>query len=211
MIYFKDKKVLVLAPHIDDMEYGCGGTINKILSLADVYYVSFSFAEKSLPKDFSKLNFKNEMFDSAEVLGFKIENIINKNYEVREFPSFRQDILEDLIIFKGMIKPDIIFVPNTLDNHQDHEVISKEAIRAFKDITILGYESIRNNKTFNADIYVKLTESNINTKINAINCYKSQKARTNRTTDILKTLAKYRGFQIDTEYAEAFEAIRIVL
>ncbi|MEO8151003.1 MAG: PIG-L family deacetylase, partial [Bacteroidia bacterium] len=37
------KKVLVLAPHTDDGELGCGGSINrKIEEGSEVYYVAFS-------------------------------------------------------------------------------------------------------------------------------------------------------------------------
>ena len=51
------KKVLILAPHTDDGEFGCGGTITKLISEgADVYYAAFSAAEQSVlpkfPKDF---------------------------------------------------------------------------------------------------------------------------------------------------------------
>ena len=40
-------KVLVLAPHTDDGEIGCGGTIARFIEEgADVYYVAFSSAKK---------------------------------------------------------------------------------------------------------------------------------------------------------------------
>ena len=43
------KKVLVLAPHTDDGELGCGGAISNFLdSGKKVFYVAFSSAEKWL-------------------------------------------------------------------------------------------------------------------------------------------------------------------
>ena len=43
------KKVLILAPHTDDGEIGCGGTIARFIEEgAEVYYVAFSSARKSL-------------------------------------------------------------------------------------------------------------------------------------------------------------------
>ena len=37
------KKVLVIAPHTDDGEFGCGGTINKLIKLGiEVHYVAYS-------------------------------------------------------------------------------------------------------------------------------------------------------------------------
>jgi len=47
------KRVLVLAPHTDDGEFGCGGTMARLVDLgADVRYVAFSIATKSLPEGF---------------------------------------------------------------------------------------------------------------------------------------------------------------
>lgn len=43
------KKVLVLAPHTDDAELGCGGSIAKFVEEGrEVHVVSFSIAEDSL-------------------------------------------------------------------------------------------------------------------------------------------------------------------
>src|SRR5205085_10557146 len=44
------RRVLVLAPHTDDGEFGCGGTMARLVDAgADVRYVAFSIATKSLP------------------------------------------------------------------------------------------------------------------------------------------------------------------
>ena len=43
-------KVLVLSPHVDDGELGCGGTIAKLVGQAHVvHYLALSSAEKSVP------------------------------------------------------------------------------------------------------------------------------------------------------------------
>ena len=45
------ERVLVLAPHTDDGEFGCGGTMARLVEAgADVRYVAFSIATKSLPR-----------------------------------------------------------------------------------------------------------------------------------------------------------------
>ena len=55
------KKILVCAPHTDDMEFGCGGTI-KMLSETDaeISLLVFSTCEQSLPKTFSVQDIKQE-------------------------------------------------------------------------------------------------------------------------------------------------------
>ena len=52
---FKFKNVLVLAPHTDDGELGCGGFIAKLIELGSkVTYAAFSTAEESVPEGFPK-------------------------------------------------------------------------------------------------------------------------------------------------------------
>src|SRR6185437_5104743 len=47
------RRALVLAPHTDDGEFGCGGTMARLVEEgADVRYVAFSIATRSLPEGF---------------------------------------------------------------------------------------------------------------------------------------------------------------
>ena len=69
---------------------------------------------------------------------------------------FRQEILESLIYHREKIYPDLVLMPNLNDIHQDHQTISNEGLRAFKNTTILGYELIWNNLKFNTTSYVSL-------------------------------------------------------
>lgn len=46
----KSKKVLVLAPHTDDAELGCGASIARFIEEgSDILVAAFSSAEESLP------------------------------------------------------------------------------------------------------------------------------------------------------------------
>ena len=45
------KRILVVAPHTDDAEFGCGGSISKMVkSGLDVFVATFSACEKSVPE-----------------------------------------------------------------------------------------------------------------------------------------------------------------
>lgn len=204
--------VLVLAPHTDDGELGCGGTISKFIEEGkEVFYVAFSICEKSVPKGFPKNILEKEVKDATEELGIKKKNLIIKKYPVRCFPSHRQKILDDLIKIKSEIQPDLVFVPSSFDVHQDHSVIHQEAKRAFKHCSMLGYEFMWNNFSFNTTAFVLLKERHIKAKIEALKKYKSQKNRFYNSKESLTGLAQYRGLQMGTKYAESFEMIRWIL
>jgi LmbE family N-acetylglucosaminyl deacetylase len=205
-------KVLVLAPHTDDGELGAGGTIARLIREGlDVYYVAFSTAEESVPKGLPKNILKTEVKSATKALGIKSENLYIYNYQVRNLNYKRQSILENLIELRSEINPDLILMPSLNDIHQDHLTIAQEGLRAFKKCTILGYELIWNNLTFNTTSFVKLSKDDIDCKVSSLAEYSSQSHRDYMSEDFIYSLAKTRGVQIGTDFAEAFEVVRWVL
>jgi LmbE family N-acetylglucosaminyl deacetylase len=205
-------RVLILAPHTDDGELGCGGTIAKLVeSGEEVYYVAFSAAEKSVPPGMPEDVLRHEVKQATRVLGVAPENLFIFDYEVRDFPLDRQRILDDMIQLQREIKPRLVLLPAFHDIHQDHITVASEGLRAFKTTTILGYELPWNNMTFNTTAFVFLEERHVSRKVEAMCCYASQRDRRYADGDFIRSLARARGIQIGAEYAEAFEVIRWVL
>ena len=206
------KNVLVLAPHTDDGELGLGGTINKLITEGKrVTYVAFSTAEESVPPGFPKDILKTEVRNATAQLGIKSENLIIYSYQVRKLNYVRQEILEELIKIRKREKYDLVFIPSLHDIHQDHTTIAQEGVRAFKNTTILGYELIWNNLSFDTQCFVRLQEDDIKAKIMALKEYHSQGKRDYLSDEFIYSLAKTRGVQVGSEYAEAFEVIRLFL
>ena len=204
--------VLVLAPHTDDGELGLGGTINKFISEGvAVTYVAFSTAEQSVPEGYPKDILKTEVKNATHMLGITSDHLLIYNYEVRKLNYVRQEILEELIRIKKDHNFDLVFIPSLHDIHQDHTTIAQEGLRAFKNTTILGYELIWNNLTFNTQCFVKLNDNNIDAKVRALQEYKSQGIRRYLSSDFIYSLASTRGVQAGCEYAEAFEVIRLFI
>jgi len=205
-------RILVIGAHTDDIEIMCGGSIAKFIeSNCDIYYSTFSFADKSLPEGLPEGTTKFEVLKATEVLGIPRLNLYLHNYEVRVFPDHRQEILEDLLKLRQEIKPDLVITHNTNDTHQDHKVISDETYRAFKQTSsIWGYESFKNNRIFDTDLYVTLNLNQVDKKLQAISKYKSQLIKYDNR-DALKGLAQFGGTQVNHEFAECFEAMRIII
>lgn len=206
------KNILVLAPHTDDGEFGCGGAMSRWIEEGKkVFYVAFSSAEKSVPKGVPKNILKKEVKQATRALGILNEHCILFDYPVRDFPDYRQNILEDMIKLDKTLYPDLVLLPSTFDTHQDHQVISQEGFRAFKKKSMIGYEVPWNNLTFTTNMFVVLEEKHIVKKIGALRYYKSQSNRFYSSEECIHNLAKIRGLQINSTYAEAFEIIRWVL
>ena len=209
MISFKEKTVFVLAPHTDDGELGCGGTISRMLEEgANVYYIAFSTADESVPPQFPRNQLEIEVKKATSKLGIPSDQLIVYKYEVRKLNYARQEILQQLVDLKKSHNPDLIFLPSSKDIHQDHVTVTQEGIRAFKHSTILGYELIWNNLSFNTDCFINLEKRHIDKKIEALQEYKTQEGRDYMNGRFIESLAHTRGVQIGVEYAETFEVIR---
>lgn len=206
------KNVYVLAPHTDDGELGAGGMISKLIENgSNVYYFAFSTAETSVPDGFPSDILKTEVLNATEKLGIERKNVIIYNYEVRKLNYARQEILEDLIKYKKQLKPDLVLMPSLGDIHQDHSTIAQEGLRAFKTSTILGYELIWNNLSFNTTSFIALEERHIQAKCDALKEYKSQGNRDYMSEEFIYALAKTRGVQIGMKHAECFEVLRWII
>lgn len=206
------KKILVLAPHTDDGELGMGGTIAKFTSQGkEVFVAAFSIGEDSVPKGFHKEALVTEFNNAMTVLGVSKKNLFIYKYKVRNFPKFRQDILEDIVKLRDLINPDLVFAPSPNDIHQDHQVIVSEGLRVFKKVSLLGYELPWNNIVFETRSFVKLEKKHIEKKIEALKCYKTQMHRSYLDENFIWGLSKTRGTQFENDYAEAFEVLRIIV
>lgn len=206
------KKVLILAPHTDDGELGCGATISKFIRLNyEVYYIAFSSCKDSIPKGLPEDTLKNELYNATDKLGIKKENVILFEFKVRCFEKYRQEILDSMIQINSSINPDVVFSPSIHDVHQDHYVVASECLRAFKKKTILQYETPWNNYSFNNQVFIKVEKKDVENKIASINCYESQKHRDYTKKEFVESLLITHGVQIGEEYAEVFETPRVIL
>jgi N-acetylglucosamine malate deacetylase 1 len=210
---FDPKTILVLSPHTDDGELGCGGSIAKFVAEGkNVYYAAFSLCSKSLPPGLPDDILAHECKKATSILGIPADNITLFDFEVRNFPTVRQEILEELVMLNKNIRPDLVFIPSSTDIHQDHGVIHTEALRAFKHSSLLGYELPWNHSQFNSTYFINLPEYFILQKAEALKAYQSQAHRNYMKEDFIRSLAKVRGVQAqsDSEFAEAFEVYKMI-
>lgn len=205
-------RVLVLAPHTDDGELGCGGTMARLREAGvRVVYAAFSTARQSLPAGLPDDTLKHEVAAATARLGIPEEDLLIYDYQVRKLNYSRQEVLEDLVRIRSEYAPDLVFMPSLHDVHQDHTTMAEEGLRAFKGVTLLGYELIWNNLTFTTNCFVRLEERHVERKAQALAEYRSQSGKAYASHDFIRSLARTRGVQIGAQFAECFEVVRWVV
>jgi N-acetylglucosamine malate deacetylase 1 len=208
-------RVLVVSAHADDGEDALGGTIVRLLEESnDVHYLALSICEESVPPPFPRDILYTECLASTKALGIPKDNVTIRRFAVRRFPEHRQEILDELILHRNRLEPEVVFAPSTADVHQDHTTVSAEVIRAFRrSASIYGYDFPWNVLyTAQLNVFYELADRHLRKKVEALQHYKSQLSKENNclTEEYVRSLAVERGNRVGVRYAEAFEAIREV-
>jgi len=191
-------RILILAPHPDDVELAMGGTLYKLSQDKKnlIRYICFTHcggAVNELPVN-----------DSIEYQIFDCDN--------KHLYQHRQDILDILDEEREGFRPELVFCPSSFDTHQDHRVVNKEATRCYKSFcSILGYEQPWNNLDSNYRLFYRLNSQDMGNKWEYLKYYQSQKKKPYFKEAFIYGQAQYRGIQCDSEYAESFEVIKWIM
>ena len=203
------KRVLVLSPHPDDGEIGCGATMARFIDEgATVYHALFCAAENIGDQKVKQELRYNEFARANKLMGIPPAAQFTFDFPHRHLEVMRQTILDEMVNLNASIKPHLVLMPCLHDLHQDHRVIADEGVRAFKRTNVWGYEMLWNNLTFNTHTFVRVDTLHIEKKERSIMAYESQKHRDYINGDFIRSHARARGVQAGMKHAEAFEHIR---
>ena len=206
----KNRLVITFGAHPDDIEIGMGGTVAKLTGMG--YDVRLVIA--TLPnfvKTDTKEERKHESIMSAKVMGCKTPEFLDLSPEEivfkRKFVTQISKIIQEL-------NPEAIFTQWIGDTHQDHQALTRAVVAAARDSNdVFMYETTIpggiSEHAFRPQLYVDVTDT-LEIKKNALDCFDSQKIRCGPLwIDSLVGRCSYRGYQMNTKYAEAFEVIKV--
>jgi LmbE family N-acetylglucosaminyl deacetylase len=203
---FYGKRVLFLGAHPDDIELGCGALLHHIVDKTDVLCVTLSDNQKNPQLK----NVVKELYASMAILGVPKEKVIVQEFITRKFPDMRQEILEYLLEIRHEFKPEIVFTHSRQDIHQDHNVVTEEALRAYRGITVLGYDVVRSSYDFFPHFLVEVTKEDVEKKIEALNQYETYHDRYYFNAELLHATMVRHGALAERPFAEGFDILRIV-
>lgn len=208
-------KLLVVGAHLDDIELAAGGTLAK--AVKNGHKVKVVIMSKS-----GYTNKEGDIQRSDDVAVKEGLNALNtlgiKDIDILDFPTkdipFHSDVVNAIDVIMSKYNPDIIITHHPFDTHQAHEGVAKATIAAARrKNTVYFFEPIapsgRSYVAFKPQMYVDITDT-VDLKIKSLKCHKSEynKFGGEDWVEGVKCRCGFRGYEIGTKYAEAFEVLR---
>ncbi|MFH1836252.1 MAG: PIG-L family deacetylase [Methanobacteriota archaeon] len=197
-------KILAFGAHPDDLEVGMGATIAKHSDSGDEVLMVVAL----IPNNPSERLKESE--NAAKILGAKVKFL---DIKPDEFSNNRR-IVEKFDEIVQEFKPDIIYTHWIHDSHQDHITVGNATLAAARRNTCSVYmyeQTIPGGIVpygFKPQMFIDVS-SVIDKKIESVLSHKSQiDANGDNWVYGIKGRAQYRGYQINTKFAEAFEVVK---
>lgn len=211
------KRICVIAVHPDDETLGCGGTILKHLKNGDeVYCILVTKGNKEQGTIWDKVK---ELYNFTSVieLGFPELDLMDISLN-KLIPTISKAFNE--------IQPQIIYIPNRSDAHSDHKAVFSAVSACTKSFRypyieqVLMMEVISETdfalqlpeNLFIANYFVDISE-HFERKQQILSLYNNEflPYPQTRNLETMAALNRYRGSQINAEYAEAFMSIKTIM
>lgn len=217
--------VLAVGCHPDDLEISCGGTLARYAGAGhDVFLCHVANGDKGhaviLPEELRRMRHA-EAEASGKVLGAR--EIIDLDVPDLEVDSKNESAVKKLTDVIRRVKPDVIITHNPDDYMRDHMEVSRLVFNAsfsssvphyftghdaYGKIVPLYYMDTLAGMGFLPTEYVDITRT-VDAKCRALACHESQlKWLMDHDRidflDMVRTIAKYRGYQCGAAFAEGF-------
>lgn len=197
--------VLAVGAHPDDVEIGAGGLL---LSLAGKlsrlrYLVMTGTAER---------HEEARAAASAFVPDAELD-ITLLDLPEGHLPVAWQQVKKVLEAVAHAESPDLIVAPSPADAHQDHRTIGEIVPTVFRDHLYLGYEIPKwDGDLGRPSVYYPLRDDVARRKVELLHkCYPSQRGRDWWDDEVFLGLARLRGMECRSRYAEAFTCSKLVI
>ena len=223
--------VLAIGAHPDDIEVACAGTLAKCVKRGDRVIVchasSGNLGHVVIPPDELRKIRAEEARTAGALAGIEVICAGFDDLEVFDNNKEARDKIVDIIKYAN---PDFIITHNPDDYMPDHTAVSRLVFDASFTATLPNYESKYKEPAklvpiyymdsiaginFHPTEYVDISEE-MELKLEMLECHKSQLVWMREHdnvdfADMVKTFAKYRGYQCGAEYAEGFRQCQVYL
>jgi LmbE family N-acetylglucosaminyl deacetylase len=189
-------KYLFISGHCDDTDLSCGGYMIKLSEQGhQVHNMALSMC--------GKVELWNEFEESCSIMNIK--GTLH-NFTVREFNDYRDKMAN--FFYELNQEYDFVISHSTKCKHLDHRTVGEESVRVFSK-NLLTYIQPWNG-AHDENYFVELSAQQLDKKIEALACYKSQAHRPYLSADFIRSWAIYNGVRCGKKFAESFRCERFI-
>jgi LmbE family N-acetylglucosaminyl deacetylase len=199
--------ILAIGAHPDDIEIGCGGSLIKYARAGhNVSLLVLTTGEVGGRPEVRQ----KEQEAAAKIIGAK--DLYWGGFEDTQLV----DNLPLILKIEGVVRkvnPDIVFLNNINDVHQDHRAAAQAGLSATRYIREVLFYEVPTTQGFEPDIFVDIGDV-LEQKAELLKAHTSQTDKTRvenlNIMESSQSCANFRGFQGRVKYAEGFKALRVL-
>ena len=199
-------RVVALGAHADDIEIGAGGTLLRLLAERPVDVTMAVFS--------SSADRATEARESASALLVAATSATVHVLDHRDgyFPQQVTEVKDWARATLEPVRPHLVLTHRRDDAHQDHRVLAALAGQTFRGATIAHYEIPKwDGDLGRPNAYVTLSDELMDRKVAHLGeHFGSQHGKAWYDADTFRGLARIRGVEAGTRWAEAFECPKLV-
>jgi LmbE family N-acetylglucosaminyl deacetylase len=197
------ERILFLGAHPDDFEAGAGGFFAKAAgSGKECFNLVFSDCSEQKGNE----GIVQEFHESMKTLGIEKDSFELMNLPNTKLPENAAKVREAMERLRDKFNPDTVFVHDPDNLHQDHKCVAEQALRVFKTQAVLFYQDMKSTPHFMPNVFAQLTKEQLEKKVRALDCYKTQIRRYYHDMEFVRATARVHGKRINAEFAEGFRA-----
>jgi LmbE family N-acetylglucosaminyl deacetylase len=199
--------VLAIGAHPDDIEIGAGGTLLSLAGSGAGLNARYIVLSGTLQRQ-TESRAAAAAFLAASQLEVELHALPDGR-----FPEVWGQVKGILEQVAGVYKPDIVLSPSRHDAHQDHRLLGELVPTAFRDALCLGYEIPKwDGDMGRPSVYLPLSRQVLRNKVALLHrCFPSQRGRDWWDDEVFVGLARLRGMECRSPYAEAFYCSKLTV
>lgn len=198
--------LLAIGAHPDDIEIAAGGLLLSLARATPGVRVTYLLATGTPDRVAEARSAAAAFLPGAEV------TFVLGDLPDTRLPAYWTEV-KDLLGSVGGVRPELVLAPAPHDAHQDHRLLAKLTPTVFRDATVLHYEIPKwDGDLGRPSVYVPLTDEIARLKVELLNKhYPSQAGRDWWDDEVFLGLARLRGMECRSRYAEAYWSPKLAL
>jgi LmbE family N-acetylglucosaminyl deacetylase len=201
------RSVTAIGAHPDDLEIAAGGLLLSLAAASPgvrVHYVLCTGA----PDRQAEARAAAAGFVPGGEISFALHTLPDGR-----LPAHWNGVKEILHEAAAFSQPDLVICPALNDAHQDHRLLAEQTPTVFRDPLVLHYEIPKwDGDLARRNVYLPLSDEIARRKVELLHeSFPSQKARDWWDDEVFLGLARLRGMECRSRYAEAFDCRKATL